>query len=48
VAQPDIAQRLNEQGAVARTTTPRQFAALIESDYTTYAQLIAEKGIKAE
>ncbi|MDR0226404.1 MAG: tripartite tricarboxylate transporter substrate binding protein [Burkholderiaceae bacterium] len=48
VAQPDITQRLNEQGAVARTTTPQQFAALIESDHATYAQLIADKGIKAE
>lgn len=48
VAQPEIAQKLNEQGAVARTTTPAQFAALIQSDHATYAQLIADKGITAE
>lgn len=48
VAQPEIAQKLNEQGAVARTSTPAQFAAMIQADNATYAQLIAEKGITAE
>lgn len=48
VAQPEITSKLNEQGAVAKTTTPAQFAALIQADYNTYAQLIAEKGITAE
>ncbi|WP_417284700.1 Bug family tripartite tricarboxylate transporter substrate binding protein [Comamonas sp.] len=48
VAQPEIASKLNEQGAVAKTTTPAQFAALIQADYNTYAQLITEKGITAE
>nr|KAJ8745825.1 tripartite tricarboxylate transporter substrate binding protein [Delftia sp. PS-11] len=48
VAQPEITRKLNEQGAVARTTSPQQFAALIQADNATYAQLITEKGIKAE
>ncbi|HQQ69099.1 MAG TPA: tripartite tricarboxylate transporter substrate binding protein [Alicycliphilus sp.] len=48
VAQPEIAHKLNEQGAVAKTTTPAQFATLIQADHDTYARLIAEKGITAE
>jgi tripartite-type tricarboxylate transporter receptor subunit TctC len=48
VAQPGIASKLNEQGAVARTTTPAQFAEMIRADYMTYSRLITEKGITAE
>ena len=48
VAQPEVSQKLNDQGAVARTSTPAQFAALIQSDYSTYSKLIADKGITAE
>lgn len=48
VAQPDVTRKLNEQGAVARTTTPAQFAALIQADHDTYARLIADQGITAE
>jgi tripartite-type tricarboxylate transporter receptor subunit TctC len=48
VAADDVRTKLVELGAVPRTTTPAQFAQLIDTDRKRYAQIIKSKSITVE
>jgi tripartite-type tricarboxylate transporter receptor subunit TctC len=48
IAADDVKGRLTELGAVPRTTTPTQFAALIDADRKRYAQIIRERKITVD
>jgi tripartite-type tricarboxylate transporter receptor subunit TctC len=45
IAADDVKNRLTELGAVPRSTTPAQFAQLIDTDRKRYAQVIRERKI---
>ena len=48
LAQPDIVDRLVNQGQEPFVSTPEQFAALLQSDMAKYAKLIKDANIKVE
>jgi tripartite-type tricarboxylate transporter receptor subunit TctC len=48
IAADDVKGRLTELGAVPRTTTPAQFATLIDADRKRYAQIIRERKITVD
>jgi tripartite-type tricarboxylate transporter receptor subunit TctC len=45
IAADDVKNRLTELGGVPRSTTPAQFAQLIDTDRKRYAQVIRERKI---
>jgi tripartite-type tricarboxylate transporter receptor subunit TctC len=48
VAQPDVGQKLTEQGFVAIANTPAEFSARIRAEFDKWAKVIKDAGIKAE
>ena len=48
VAAPEIAEKLVGQGAVPRSSTPKELQALIDADLKRYGRIIREQGLKAE
>lgn len=45
VASDEVKGRLTELGAIPSTTTPSQFATLIDNDRKRYTRIIKERGI---
>jgi tripartite-type tricarboxylate transporter receptor subunit TctC len=48
VAAPDIVEKLVGQGAVPRSSTPRELQAVIDADLKRYSRIIREQNLKAE
>jgi tripartite-type tricarboxylate transporter receptor subunit TctC len=48
VAAPDIVDKLLGQGAVPRSSTPKELQALIDADLKRYGAIIRAQGLKAE
>jgi len=46
--EPALVQRLRELGAVARSTTPEEFAAFIQRDFQKWGRVTRETGIKLD
>jgi tripartite-type tricarboxylate transporter receptor subunit TctC len=48
VAAPDIIEKLLGQGAVPRSSTPKELQALIDADLKRYGRIIREQNLKAD
>jgi tripartite-type tricarboxylate transporter receptor subunit TctC len=48
LAAPDVKEKLATQGGETHGTTPEAFGAFMKKEYDTYAQIIAQAGIKVE
>jgi tripartite-type tricarboxylate transporter receptor subunit TctC len=48
VAAPDIVEKLVGQGAVPRSSTPKELQAVIDADLKRYSRIIREQQLKAE
>ena len=48
VSAPDVREKLIAQGAVPRSSTPKELQALIDADLKRYGRIIREQGLKAE
>ena len=46
--EPALVRRLKELGAVARSTTPEEFAAFIQKDFQKWGRVTRETGIKLD
>jgi tripartite-type tricarboxylate transporter receptor subunit TctC len=48
VAAADVAEKLIGQGAVPRSSTPKELQALIDADLKRYSRIIREQNLKAD
>ena len=48
VADPEVREKLVQQGAVPQSSTPAQLQALIDADRARYGKIIRDKGLKVE
>ena len=48
LAMPDVKERFAVQGGETKHSTPEAFGAFMKSEYTTYAKIIADAGIKVD
>ena len=49
LASPDVKAKLNQAGGLdAFTSTPEEFAALIQRDYDKYGKIVKEVGVKVD
>jgi tripartite-type tricarboxylate transporter receptor subunit TctC len=48
LAQPDVRQRLSDQGVEARSSSPEEFARLIAADLERWPKVVERAGVKAD
>jgi tripartite-type tricarboxylate transporter receptor subunit TctC len=48
VADPEVREKLVQQGAVPQSSTPAELQKLIDADRARYGKIIRDKGLKVE